>query len=79
MIDEKAMGIPYKAKGKLSNYRREYVPLICRRLHIVSVLKLLHFETLKKIMEFFKSPDGQEIIKSGFHSAGISGTIQKAP
>ena len=32
----------------------------------LSVLKPLHFETLKKVMDFFKSTDGQEIIKSGF-------------
>ena len=44
----------------------------------LSVLKPLHFETLKKVMDFFKSTDGQEIIKSWFRSAGITDAIQKA-
>ena len=44
----------------------------------LSVLKPLHFETLKKVMDFFKSTNGQEIIKSGFRSAGITDAIRKA-
>ena len=36
------------------------------------------FRNFMKVMDFFKSTDGQEILKSGFRSAGITDAIRKA-
>ena len=38
----------------------------------------MHFETLKKIIDFFKTDDGINIIQAGFRAAGIIQAITKA-
>ena len=38
----------------------------------------MHFETLKKILDFFKTDEGINIIKAVFRPAGISQAITKA-
>ena len=44
----------------------------------LTTLKPIHFETLKKILNFFDTEDGKKIITSGFRSAGIVQAIKKA-
>ena len=44
----------------------------------LSKLKSIHFETLKKILDFIKTDDGINIIKAGFRAAGIILVIIKA-
>ena len=44
----------------------------------LSTLKHLHVITLKKICHFFKTVDGQAVIKSSFRATGITGAVREA-
>ena len=44
----------------------------------LSILKPLHLNSLIQIFYYFKTSDGESIIKSGFQATGITNTIANA-
>ena len=44
----------------------------------LSILKPLHLNSLIQIFNYFKTSDGESIIKSGFQATGITNTIANA-
>ena len=44
----------------------------------LSTLKPLHLNTLIQIFNYFKTSDGESIIKSGFQATGITNAIANA-
>ena len=44
----------------------------------LSTLKPLHLNTLIQVFNYFKTSDGESIIKSGFQATGITNAIENA-